>query len=84
MTFNLSEKIWQEYPKNDYSEGEVIWRDDVKEFIQLLKESLITDDISLYDYRKETHTNAELQKAVEEQIGRIMKDIDKLCGDKLK
>ena len=56
----------------------------LKEFIMRLKESLITDDISIYDYRKEMHTNAELQKAIEEQIGRIMKEINKLAGDKLK
>ena len=56
---------------------------DVKQAIKELKEDLFTDDISIYDYRKEIYTNKELQRAVEEQIDRILKRINQIFGDKL-
>jgi len=86
--FNLSEKI----EKTHFNEPiDMLRVEDVKkhlqEFKEELKNDLITDDISIYDYIKETYTNAELQKAVEQQIDRCLKYIDtqmqKHFGDKL-
>lgn len=76
--FNLSDEIYYENYIKFNGKGQLL-AEDVKEFIRRLKEDLMTDDISIYDYQNQPN----VQKAVEEQITRIMNAINKLAGKKL-